>query len=226
MMRIGSERWLTLIQDAAAQLGIAVGRPQAEQFSRHARCLMEWNRKINLTAITDPREVALKHYVDAIAPLPHIPAGGSLLDIGTGGGFPGIPLKIMHPGQPMTLIDSVRKKVNFVRHVIRQLPLEGIEALHTRAETLADAVLPEDRFDVIVCRALSDPRLALEWSQPLLAEGGRIVLYQGPNTGTDSDTDARRRLSVKGLIFRQTVITYPLPYTSHSRRVVVLERRS
>jgi 16S rRNA (guanine527-N7)-methyltransferase len=226
MMRIGSERWLALIQNAAAQLGITVRRPQAEQFSRHARWLMEWNRKINLTAITDPREVALKHYVDAIAPLPHIPVDGSLLDIGTGGGFPGIPLKIMRPEQPMTLIDSIRKKVNFVRHVIRQMPLEGIEALHTRAETLADAVPPGDRFDVIVCRALSDPHLAVEWSQPLLAEGGRIVLYQGPNAGKDSETDVRRQVSVKGLIFLQTVITYPLPYTSYSRRVVVLERHS
>ncbi len=225
MMRIGSERWLALIQDAAGQLGIAVLRRQAEQFALHARWLMEWNRKINLTAIADPREVALKHYVDAIAPLPHIPVGGSLLDIGTGGGFPGIPLKIMHPGQPMTLIDSVRKKVNFVRHVIRQMPLEGIEALHTRAENLADSVSPGDRFDVIVCRALTDPQLALEWSQPLLAEGGRIVLYQGPNTGMDSEANARRQVSVKGSIFLQTVITYPLPYTPYSRRVVILERR-
>jgi 16S rRNA (guanine527-N7)-methyltransferase len=226
MMQIGSERWLALIQDAAAQLGITVHRPQAEQFSRHARWLMEWNRKINLTAITDPREVALKHYVDAIAPLPHIPAGGSLLDIGTGGGFPGIPLKIMHPGQPMTLIDSVRKKISFVRHVIRQMPLKGIEALHTRAETLAATVSPGDRFDVIVCRALSDPRLALEWSQPLLAGGGRIVLYQGPNSGKGSGTGAMRQVIVNGQIFQQTVIAYTLPYISYSRRVVVMERHS
>jgi 16S rRNA (guanine527-N7)-methyltransferase len=223
-MRIGSERWLTLIRDAAAQLGINVRQKQAEQFSRHARWLMEWNRKINLTAITDPREVAIKHYLDAIAPLPYIPESGHLLDIGTGGGFPGIPLKILRPGQSMTLIDSVRKKINFVRHVIRQLPLEGIEALHIRAETLADALLPDDQFDVIVCRALSDPHSALKWSQPLLAPGGKIVLYQGPGTGKGSEADARRQVTIKDSIFLQTVITYPLPYTSFNRRVVILER--
>lgn len=224
-MRIGSERWLTLIRDAAAQLGISVRQKQAEQFSRHARWLMEWNRKINLTAITDPREVAIKHYLDAIAPLPYIPESGHLLDIGTGGGFPGIPLKILRPGQSMTLIDSVRKKINFVRHVIRQMPLEGIEALHTRAETLADALLPDDQFDVIVCRALSDPHSALKWSQPLLAPGGKIVLYQGPDTDKDRETDAMRQVTVKGVIFVRTEIAYQLPNTPYDRRAVILERR-
>ena len=225
MMRIGSEEWLMLVQDAAAHLGVTVRRQQAEQFSRHALWLMEWNRKINLTAITDPREVAVKHYVDAVAPLPYIPDSGRLLDIGTGGGFPGIPLKIMRPGQSMTLIDSVRKKINFVRHVIRQMPLEGIEALHTRAETLADTVLPGDRFDVIVCRALSDPHAALEFSQPLLAPGGRIILYQGPGTSPESGANLSLQVTAKGSVSRQTVVTYPLPYTRYTRRVVIVEIR-
>ncbi len=224
MIRIGSEEWLTLVQDAAAQLGVTVHRQQAKQFARHAMWLMEWNRKINLTAITDPREVAIKHFVDAIAPLPHIPASGRLLDIGTGGGFPGIPLKIMRPGQPMTLIDSVRKKINFVRHVIRQMPLEGVEALQIRAESLADDVSPDHLFDVIVCRALSESPAALALAKPLLAPGGRVILYRGP--GNCAKPNSNCQVAVKGAVFLQTVVTYPLPYTHFSRRIDILDCQS
>lgn len=223
MMKIGSEEWLTLVQKAAAQLGVSVLRSQAEQFARHAQLLLEWNRKINLTAITDPREVAIKHFVDAIAPLEHIPGRGRLLDIGTGGGFPGIPLKIMRPGQPMTLIDSVRKKVNFVRHVIRQMPLRKIEALHTRAEALADDCSSDGLFDVIVCRALSDPRTALTLAKPLLATGGKMVLYQGPGSGNHDDGGLRESCVVDGSVYQTSLVSFSLPYSNFTRRIIVVQ---
>ncbi len=223
MMKIGSEAWMALIREAAAQLGITVTRRQAEQFSRHARLLLEWNRKINLTAITDAREVAIKHFVDAIAPTAHIPRKGRLLDIGTGGGFPGIPLKIMRPDQNMTLIDSVRKKVNFVRHVIRQMQLDDIEALHTRAETLADAGPAVSLFDVIVCRALSDPGSALSLARPLLAPGGTIVLYQGPGSKDEGDGGLREPFRAEGSDYHLTAFTYSLPRSDFIRRAILIQ---
>ncbi len=225
MMSIGSEEWLALIQGAAAQLGVKVHRQQAEQFSVHAKWLLEWNRKVNLTAITDPREVAIKHFIDAIAPLEHIPSQGHLLDIGTGGGFPGLPLKIMRPKQTMTLIDSVRKKVNFVRHVIRQISLDEIEASHIRAEVLADTVSTEDKFDIIVCRALSDPLAAMELSTPLLASGGRIVLYQGPGSKNDADPDLRASIEIGKSVFKTSLVTYTLPFSNFTRRVFLIQNQ-
>jgi len=225
MMKIGSDDWLTFVQDAAAQLGINVHHRQSEQFGRHAQWLLEWNRKINLTAITDPQEVAIKHFVDAIAPLHHIPDNGHLLDIGTGGGFPGIPLKIMRPEQNMTLIDSVRKKINFVRHVIRQMPLEGVKALHTRAEALADILPSADKFDIIVCRALTDPHAALVLSGPLLAPRGMVVLYRGPGEPSDTDPDQRQSIVVGGVDYQASSITYTLPSSNFSRRVFLIQNR-
>ena len=224
-MKIGSEEWLSLIRDAAAQLAVNVRRRQAEQFSLHAQWLLEWNRKINLTAITDPHEMAIKHFIDAIAPLKHIPDKGRLLDIGTGGGFPGIPLKIMRPGQPVTLIDSVRKKVNFVRHVIRRMPLEGIEALHTRAEALIDNAGKGEKFDVIVCRALSDPNAAMALSRPLLAPGGRIVLYQGPGADSDPDPDLGDPVKTDGALFQLSSFSYSLPYSDFTRRIFLIQNQ-
>ncbi len=224
-MKIGSDEWLSLVQDAAAQLEISVNRQQAEQFSLHAQWLLEWNRKINLTAITDPREVAIKHFIDAIAPIKHIPETGQLLDIGTGGGFPGIPLKIMRPGQSITLIDSVRKKVNFVRHVIRQMSLEGIEALHIRAEALADTAVHSGNFNVIVCRALADPSAAMALSMPLLAPGGLIILYQGPGSDRDTNHNLREPIKFDGTLFQSLSVTYRLPYSDFARRIFLIQNQ-
>ena len=123
-MQIGSERWRQVLIDGATGLKVHFSETQLEQFEQFARLLLVWNRKTNLTTITDPKEIAVKHLLDSIAALPHLTETDRLLDIGTGGGFPGLPLKIMRPGQPMTLIDGSRKKISFVRHAIQQLSLE------------------------------------------------------------------------------------------------------
>ena len=138
--RIGSDAWIDLLVQGADRLGHSLSPDQARQMALHVQLLLEWNQRTNLTAITDPVHVAVKHCLDAIAPLHLLPEEGALLDIGTGGGFPGIPLKIMRPDLDMTLIDSVRKKISFVNHVIRQLHLPRIEALHVRAQTLAEQI--------------------------------------------------------------------------------------
>ena len=128
-MQIGSDLWRQLIVKGAAEYDIDVTPLQADQFARHAGLLLEWNRKINLTAIVDPVQVAVKHYLDALIPLTHIPHDGPLLDVGTGAGFPGLVLKIMRPDQPMALIDGSRKKISFIKTIIRQLGLPQIEAI-------------------------------------------------------------------------------------------------
>ena len=220
-MDIASEKWRTLITQGAAAFGLTVNPPQALQFSRHARMLAQWNRKINLTAITDPVQVAVKHYLDAIAPLNHIPGSGRLLDIGTGGGFPGIPLKIMRPDQPMTLIDSVRKKITFVKSAIRELGLEHIEALHTRAEQLGCDATYAAKFNVIVCRALADLQAVVRLARPLLAAKGCIVIYQGPTT--DPQDRADLFLHEQPQRFTLSTMTYQLPLLGDDRAIRILK---
>jgi 16S rRNA (guanine527-N7)-methyltransferase len=220
-MEIASEKWSTLITQGAAAFGLTVSRSQAIQFSRHARMLADWNRKINLTAITDPVQVAVKHYLDAIAPLNHIPCNSRLLDIGTGGGFPGIPLKIMRPDQPMTLIDSVRKKITFVKSAIRALGLENIEALHTRAEQLGCDAMYAAKFDVIVCRALADPKAVVRLALPLLAAKGCILIYQGPNTGPQNTADLFLRDRPQRFVL--STVTYQLPLLGDDRAISILK---
>ena len=215
-MKLGSDAWKHLITSGAAQMGIEVSADQVEAFALHARELVLWNRKTNLTAIVDPQQLAVKHFLDAIAPLPHIPNQGALIDIGTGGGFPGIPLKVMRPDQPMTLIDSSRKKISFVKHIIRQLGLQKIEALHTRAQSL---VLTDDhrgRYHVIVSRAVAEPAAILEIASGLPAPGCRIIIYQGPNTPENTGQGICRSASRAPCIIKPLTITFPFQMTAAS----------
>jgi 16S rRNA (guanine527-N7)-methyltransferase len=223
-MEIGSPSWLEIIVEGAARMGLTVTAGQARQFALHGRCLLEWNRKINLTAITKPQDIAVKHFLDAIAPMVHLPAQGHLLDIGTGGGFPGLPLKVMMPELSMTLIDGVRKKINFVKHVIRQLQLEDIQASHVRAEALGRNRACAGGFQMIVCRALADLDHLLYLAVPLLAPEGRIIAYRGPQQSTPSTADADgAHLTCGNRRFRTAVHHYRLPYIGDARSITVLQ---
>ena len=152
-MDIGSQAWKDTIVEGAEQLGIDVQAGQADQFAAHALILKEWNQKINLTAIDSPMDMAVKHFLDSIISSRYIKPGSRLLDVGSGAGFPGIPLKVMIPSLDVILVDATRKKVSFLNHVIRRLHLSHITAIHSRIEDLQQEW--EGRFDVIVCRAFS-----------------------------------------------------------------------
>ncbi|MDH3879086.1 MAG: 16S rRNA (guanine(527)-N(7))-methyltransferase RsmG, partial [Desulfobacterales bacterium] len=154
-MEIGSSEWQGFIIDSARELGIQIDEAVTAQFSDYACELLTWNRKINLTAITNPRDIAIKHFVDSLAPAGCIPDGARLLDIGSGAGFPGIPLKMLKPSITVLLIDAVRKKINFLKHVLRILGLENIEARQIRTENLLKGTGQATSFDVIISRALS-----------------------------------------------------------------------
>lgn len=186
-MEIGSPSWQKIIREGADEMGVALTDTQHEQLARHAMELLRWNRKTNLTAITDPTEVAVKHVLDSLAPLPIIPPGARLLDIGSGGGFPGLVLKIASPHLSITLVDSVRKKVSFLNHVIRTLGLKDIQACHSRVEALAEISPYSHGFDVIVCRALCALEAFVSMALPLLAPAGTLIALKGREEETKSE---------------------------------------
>ncbi len=203
--------------EGAKAMGLSLEQKQTDQFVLHALELMRWNRKINLTAITDPREIAVKHFLDALAPAPLIPRGSTLLDIGSGGGFPGIPLKMVIPSLSVTLIDSSRKKVSFQKHLIRRLSLRDIEARHTRAQAFAGA----DRFDVIICRALGSLSAFVGMALPLLAEQGLMIALKGKLSDEEMEK-ASERVGTDSPYIK--VKTYELPYSRGKRAIVCVRR--
>ncbi|MFZ0611527.1 MAG: 16S rRNA (guanine(527)-N(7))-methyltransferase RsmG [Desulfobacterales bacterium] len=234
-MMIGTPEWQDVIRAGAGQLGVDVPPAALDQFAAHARELLLWNDKVNLTAITDPLAVAVNHYIDAIAPANLIPAPARVLDIGAGGGFPGLPLKILQPALTLTLVDAARKKVSFLNHVGRVLRLTGYRAVHLRLEKSKGAGDPArpaaaglGPFDVIVSRALASLEDYLALAVPLVAAKGLILALKGRISSAEV-TAARQFLttvgsSIQGSLgaFELTVNRYRLPVFDSERSIVAV----
>ena len=227
-MKIGSSDWSKIIVKGCKQFGIQVDQSQLEQFALHAVELVNWNQKINLTAITDPFEIAVKHILDSLVPAGLIPPGAALLDIGSGGGFPGIPLKIFMPSLSVTLIDASRKKINFLKHVIRTLKLEKIEARHIRAEDLARDPTHVNAHDVIVSRAFSALSQFVNLSEPLLNKAGIIIALKAEIDQSELD-NLKCRQSDELVIaeidedcYSLDVKKYILPFIEANRTIITL----
>lgn len=212
--------WAECLESGAKAMGAALTESQISWFAIHATELMAWNQTVNLTAITDPTELAVKQFLDTLPLAPLGPEKSRVLDIGSGGGFPGIPLKILRPDLHLTLIDGVRKKVSFQKHLIRTLALEGIEAYHIRAEELIrERGIEAKLFDVIVSKALSKIDRFLEIGIPLLRRPGMIIAMKGGSVEAELEA-ARPRIEAEGLSVN--LRRYRLPYLDIKRCLVVM----
>jgi 16S rRNA (guanine527-N7)-methyltransferase len=230
MMQIGSKKWENLIYEGAKNLDIHIDKRKIEKFAIHALELMKWNQKTNLTAITDPFEVAVKHFLDSIVPVQIIPPNASLLDIGSGGGFPGIPLKICLPSLSVTLIDASRKKISFLKHIIRILELKNIDALHVRSEEFANKPGVAKTFDVIISRAFSSMTTFFMTALPFLKKEGIIIAMRGNVSGDEiqllrSSINKRHDILMEEdtEAFEISVKKYSLPFLKSDRSMVSLK---
>ena len=149
-----------------------------ERFEIYHRLLAEWNERMNLTAITDPVEVAQKHFADSLAALPYLKPGMQVIDVGTGAGFPGIPLLIMEPGLELTLADSLQKRLTFLEALLQELGLTAA-LVHGRAEALGQNKLYRERYDVALSRAVANLPVLLELTTPFVKVGGTAIAYKG-----------------------------------------------
>ena len=154
-------------------IGIEISQKQAEQFYKYMELLLEWNEKMNLTAITDPEEVILKHFIDSLTIIPYLKEADTVLDIGTGAGFPGIPLKILEENKKFTLLDSLNKRIIFLQTVINELELKNIQAIHGRAEEFVSK--EREAYDIVTSRAVARLNVLLEYMLPFVKVGGRCI---------------------------------------------------
>ena len=172
----------TLI-DGAKTIDINLSEKQIEKFILYKKLLQEWNKKINITSITEDREVDIKHFVDSIVPIKTNLFNGKLkvIDIGTGGGFPGVPLKIINEDLDILLLDSTNKKIRFLDEVIEKLELKNIEAYHGRAEELGRNEQFREKYDIAISRAVASLDTLSEYALPLVSIGGHFIAMKGPD---------------------------------------------
>src|SRR6266566_3057839 len=205
------------------QLGLQVTERQLDQFLRYQQELLDWNTRINLTAITDPEEVLLRHFLDSLSLLlVYDRAETRLLDIGTGAGFPGLPLKIVRPQWQITLIEATNKKVLFLRHVIDTLQLDDVVTVHGRAEELAHQRQYRARFDIVTARAVASLPSLLEYCAPFCRTGGFTIL---PKKGDLEEELAQGKRAARqaGAVLKDDVAVR-LPGLDDGRRLLVWEQ--
>lgn len=204
----------------AAELGVCLGAAELGKFYTFAAELRKWSKKINLTAITADEEIAVKHFLDSLTLLKSVGPKGRLLDIGSGGGFPAIPLKIACHELQVVSVDAVDKKIIFQRHAARLLGLRGFEALHARGEELATQYA--GTFDCVVSRAFSDIPAFVRIALPLIGEQGRIVAMKGRGGREEAET-VSSALAELGMRVSD-IIEFRLPISGDARALIVMEK--
>ena len=214
------------LKEDALQFGVELNEKQLSQFQKYYEMLIEWNEKINLTAITEFEEVLKKHFLDSISigRLLSQDDEVSILDIGTGAGFPGIPIKIAFPNVKVTLLDSLNKRVNFLNEVINELSLEGISALHGRAEDFAKKKDMREQFDFCVSRAVANLSSLTEFCLPYVKLGGKFISYKSEKAKEELEASANA-ISILGG-GNVNMDEFFLPGTDFKRTFVMIEKIS
>lgn len=210
--------------EALLAQGIELSARQLEQFDLYFRLLVEWNEKMNLTAITEEGQVYVKHFFDSLTPAFYFPFDQvqTVVDIGGGAGFPSIPLKICFPHLQMTIIDSLNKRIGFLQHVAKELELEHVYPVHGRAEDRGQEPAYRESFQLVVARAVARLNLLAEYCLPFAEVGGHFIALKGANLSPELN-EAKKAIKILGGKTSK-VETLELMEDAGERNIVIVEK--
>lgn len=214
-----------ILEDGCQAFGVTLTEKQIEQFEKYYELLVEWNKVMNLTGITEFDEVMQKHFVDSVAAAKYVEMEkvNSLIDVGTGAGFPGIPLKIVYPHLQVTLLDSLNKRIKFLNEVVDNLGLTGIETVHGRAEDAAKKAEYREQFDLSVSRAVANLASLTEYCLPFVKVGGKFVSYKSVAVDEEIVQSKKAVYVLGGEIGK--VEKFNLPGSDMERALVMVEKK-
>ncbi len=210
---------------AKSDYGIALTAVQAEQFDVFLRELLEWNQKFNLTAIREPDEIKIKHFLDSLSVVMAFPQGWipqSMIDIGTGAGLPGIPLKILYPKAKLTLVESIKKKAGFCEHMVEVLGLKDVIVSSARAEEIGQDPIHRERYDLALARAVAKMPVLVEFLLPLVNVGGLVVMQKSASAKDEAEASRNAIRLMGGKL--ETIIPVKLPDVEDERYLVALKK--
>ena len=216
-----SVEWLS---KKLSEHGIELSETQKEQFQTYYQLLVEWNKKMNLTSITEEHDVYLKHFYDSITPSFYYDFDGelSICDVGAGAGFPSIPLKIVFPELKVTIVDSLNKRIQFLNHLAAELGLQDVSFVHDRAESYGKGAFRES-YDIVTARAVARLTVLSELCLPLVKKGGQFIALKS-SKGEEELQEANFAINILGGNVKET-FSFELPEDAGERQMIVIDKR-
>lgn len=208
------------LKDTASKLGICINEEQAILFYNYMNLLLEWNKNVNLTAITEPNDVITKHFIDSITVNKYVKGKNKIIDVGTGAGFPGIPLKIVNIDIKVTLLDSLNKRIKFLDEVIEKLELDEIKTIHGRAEDIAHDKEYREQYDIATSRAVAPLNVLLEYLIPFVKSEGKCICLKGPEVEKEIE-EAKNAMNILGCKI-ENIEELTIPNTDMKRNIIII----
>ena len=213
------EEFSKYLSDYGEKIGLKFSKKQEEQFFKYMNLLIEWNEKINLTAIVEPKEIILKHFIDSLTINKYIEKASSIVDVGTGAGFPGIPLLIYRDDIKVTLVDSLNKRLIFLQEVINQLDLKNLKVVHSRVEDFGKNKNYREKFDIATARAVANLAVLSEYIVPLVKIGGKCICMKG-STIEDEIKQSENAFKILGTK-KKFIEKFELPNSDMERNIII-----
>ena len=218
MQKLFNEKLIEILHD----MGVNIDDTIADIFKKYMEILLEWNQKINLTAITEEDDIILKHFADSLTILKYIENNKKIVDVGTGAGFPGVPLSIIKREDEFYLVDSLNKRINFLNEVKIKLDLQNIQNLHYRAEEFGKNKLYRESFDIAVSRAVANLSTLAEYLLPLVNLGGKVICMKGSNVEEELNQAKFAINELGGKLIKKEELV--LPRTDMKRTIIIMEK--
>lgn len=213
-----------LLKKGLSNFNIDADDKMVDDFSKYREILVEWNQKMNLTGIEDEKEVFIKHFLDSVSATTkgYISKDASIIDVGTGAGFPGIPLKICYKELKVTLLDSLNKRINFLQEVCNSIGLDNVEFIHGRAEDFGKSEDYREQFDIATARAVAGLPVLMELCVPFVKVGGYFICLKGPNANLELE-ESKKAMEVLGVEFVEK-IDIELPEVDLEHNILVFKK--